>query len=198
MTPNDTIDAQLLDLMLRAGSRWVLWLLIALSLAAASLAGGATAAPPSNPYTAGLAYAACMREHGVPHPDPDRKGDFSLTPAQEAKLRAVGRAKVEAADAACFRFIKPFVSTKPLSAHARAQARAVLAQVRACVADAGFRLGQPTVGNLARGRAFFGFANDGATSKPSPAMTKAEHACERTVGLAQKIDAIVAVDRAPV
>jgi len=176
----------------------MLRLLIALGLAAASLAGGATAAPPSNPYTAGLAYAACMREHGVPHPDPDRKGDFSLTPAQEAKLRAVGRAKVEAADAACFRFIKPFVSTKPLSAHAMAQARAVLAQVRACVADAGFRLGQPTVGNLARGRAFFGFANDGTTSKPSPAMTKAEHACERTVGLAQKIDAIVAVDRAPV
>lgn len=31
---NDTIDGQLLDLMLRAGSRWVLWLLLALSLAA--------------------------------------------------------------------------------------------------------------------------------------------------------------------
>ena len=29
-----TIDAQLLDLMLRAGSRWVLWLLLGLSLAA--------------------------------------------------------------------------------------------------------------------------------------------------------------------
>ena len=34
MATNDTIDAQLLDLMLRAGSRWVLWLLILLSLAA--------------------------------------------------------------------------------------------------------------------------------------------------------------------
>jgi biopolymer transport protein ExbB/TolQ len=34
MTNTDTIDAQLLDLMLRAGSRWVLWLLILLSLAA--------------------------------------------------------------------------------------------------------------------------------------------------------------------
>jgi biopolymer transport protein ExbB len=31
---NDTIDAQLLDLMLRAGSRWVLWLMLGLSLAA--------------------------------------------------------------------------------------------------------------------------------------------------------------------
>jgi len=33
----DTIDAQLLDLMLRAGSRWVLWLLLVLSLAAVAV-----------------------------------------------------------------------------------------------------------------------------------------------------------------
>src|SRR5258708_27905078 len=37
MTNNDTIDAQLLDLMLRAGSRWVLWLLLMLSLAAVAV-----------------------------------------------------------------------------------------------------------------------------------------------------------------
>jgi biopolymer transport protein ExbB len=37
MTNSDTIDAQLLDLMLRAGSRWVLWLLILLSLAAVAV-----------------------------------------------------------------------------------------------------------------------------------------------------------------
>jgi biopolymer transport protein ExbB len=37
MTHSDTIDAQLLDLMLRAGSRWVLWLLILLSLAAVAV-----------------------------------------------------------------------------------------------------------------------------------------------------------------
>jgi len=34
MSNEDTIDAQLLDLMLRAGSRWVLWLMLGLSLAA--------------------------------------------------------------------------------------------------------------------------------------------------------------------
>jgi biopolymer transport protein ExbB len=38
MKPDDTaIDAQILDLMLRAGSRWVLWLLIFLSLAAVAV-----------------------------------------------------------------------------------------------------------------------------------------------------------------
>jgi len=37
MIQEDTIDAQLLDFMLRAGSRWVLWLMLALSLAAVAV-----------------------------------------------------------------------------------------------------------------------------------------------------------------
>src|SRR3954469_3233622 len=37
MTDSNTIDAQLLDLMLRAGSRWVLWLMLGLSLAAIAI-----------------------------------------------------------------------------------------------------------------------------------------------------------------
>jgi hypothetical protein len=81
---------------------------------------------------AGLAFAACMRAHGVPHPDPDRNGDFNLTPAQEHRLRVVGMAKVRAADNACFKYLKRVVSTKPLSAKAKAQARHVLEQVRTC------------------------------------------------------------------
>jgi len=167
----------------------------AVALAALAVASPADAASRATPYTAGLAFAACMRAHGVPPPDPDRKGDFRLTPADEQRLRAVGRAKVEAADAACFHFLKPFVSTKPLSPEAKAQARAVLQQVRACVGEAGFRLGAPLVRDLSRGRAFFGFA---AGPPPSRAMTRAEHACERRVQLAKKIDVIVAADRAPV
>jgi biopolymer transport protein ExbB/TolQ len=35
--PETTVDAQLLELMLRVGSRWVLWLLLALSLAAVAV-----------------------------------------------------------------------------------------------------------------------------------------------------------------
>ena len=37
MSNDTTIDAQLLDLMLRAGSRWVLWLMLGLSLAAVAV-----------------------------------------------------------------------------------------------------------------------------------------------------------------
>jgi biopolymer transport protein ExbB len=37
MNQSDTIDAQILDIMLRAGSRWVLWVLIALSFGAVAV-----------------------------------------------------------------------------------------------------------------------------------------------------------------
>lgn len=37
MTDQSTIDAQLLDLMLRAGSRWVLWVMLGLSFAAVAV-----------------------------------------------------------------------------------------------------------------------------------------------------------------
>lgn len=156
-----------------------------------------SAAPPSaNAYKAGLAYAACMRAHGVPHPDPDRAGDFHLTPAQERRLRAAGRARVEAATRACFKYLRPVVSTKPLSAKAKAQAKKVLEQLRICVRKLGFELGAPTVKDMTLGRAFFGFLP--GASRPSKAMTRAEHRCERRVQLAKKIDAIVAADRTPV
>jgi hypothetical protein len=154
--------------------------------------------PSADPYEAGLAFAACMRAHGVPHPDPDRTGDFNLTPGQEQRLRAVGMAKVRAADKACFKYLKRVVSTKPLSAKAKAQARHVLGQVRTCVRGFGYRLGAPVVQNLSRGRAFFGFKPSATASPPSRALMKAEHTCERRVQLAKRISAIIAIDRAPV
>jgi hypothetical protein len=71
---------------------------LAVAATVALSAPAAAPRPSADPYQAGLAFAACMRAHGVPHPDPDRNGDFNLTPAQEHRLRAVGMAKVRAAD----------------------------------------------------------------------------------------------------
>lgn len=178
-------------------SRWVCG--IALVLGLATGVGCVDAKPPqpsANPYQAGLAFAACMRAHGVPHPNPDRAGNFHLTPAQEQRLHAVGHAKVETATRACFKYLKPVVSTKPLSVRAKAQAVKVLAQLRSCVRKLGFELGAPVVKDMTLGRAFFGFLP--GTSPPSKAMTRAEHTCERRVHLATRIDAIIAADRVPV
>jgi hypothetical protein len=168
---------------------------VGLVLAAGAVAPGGRAHPSASPYTAGLAYAACMRAHGVPHPDPDRNGDFHLTRAQDKALRAVGRAKVEAATKACFKYLKPVVSTKPLSATAIARAKAVLADVRECVRRNGFVLGAPVVKNLTLGRAMFGFLPG---ERPTKAMNKAELECEQHAHMAKRLDAIIAADRVPV
>ena len=82
---NHSIDARALDLMLRAGSRWVLWLLICLSVAAVAVAierlwflpgragsGGGWRplwpryAGPARSRPKALGYGALAREHGGP------------------------------------------------------------------------------------------------------------------------------------
>src|SRR5205823_1834582 len=126
---------------------------------------------------------------------PDRNGDFNLTPAQEARMRAVGRAKVQATDKLCFRYLKPVVNTTPLSRQAIAQAVVVLEQVRACMRTSGYHLGEPYVQNLSRGRAMFGFRSIGRRPASSKAMVRADHACEQRVQLAKKLSAIIRADR---
>ena len=114
-------------------------------------------------------------------------------------MRRAGPARHEAAEKACFHWIKAVTSTKPLSTHARTEAVKVLAEVRSCVRDHGFVLGKPFVKNLTLGRAFFGFRR---VPPPTSAVARkrlaaAERACEQRVRLAPRIDAIIAADRGP-
>jgi len=159
------------------------------------------AAPGSGPtpYTASLAYARCMRAHGVVHPNPDKSGDFQLTPAQERRMRASATPKEhEAADKACFRFLKGTFSTKPLSAAARRAALVPLRELKRCLEGHGYHVGEPTVTNMSRGRAMFGFDRAGtppATARARARLQAVQHTCERKVHLAARIDAIVKFDR---
>jgi hypothetical protein len=166
---------------------------------AAQQPGGrlATAVPHLDPYKAGVAYARCMRAHGIPHPEPDANGDFHLTPAQDKAMQSVPRKQHEAADAACFHLLKGTVSTQPLSRGARQAALVPLGEVRQCMLGFGYRFGKPIVKNMSRGRAMFGFE---PTPQPKGAKARAkilgaEHTCERRVKLAAKIDAIIKADR---
>jgi hypothetical protein len=150
-------------------------------------------------YRASLAYSRCMRAHGVTQPDPDRRGDIHLTPAEERRMRRVGRAKVEAVTELCFdRHLKGVVDTRPLSRQAKARAITVLGQVGRCMRTYGYAMGRPVVRDLSLGRAFFGFEG-GVSGSPAERrrMVVVEHICERRVGLAEKLDAIIALDRAP-
>jgi hypothetical protein len=142
-----------------------------------------------------------MREHGVPHPDPDRKGDFELTPADERRLRSVGPAKRKSAENACFHHLKG-LNLRPLSPRAIARAERVVADLGACLRKKGYRVGAPDVRNLSRGRAMFGM-------KQLPYMqsraywesargrqhVRDMHACERDVDMARRITKIINEDR---
>jgi hypothetical protein len=131
------------------------------------------------------------RAHGVAHPNPDRNGDFHLTPKQERAMRASATPKEhDAAEKACFHLLKGVVSTQPLSRGAMRAALTPLRDLKRCLEGHGYRVGKPTVRNMSRGRAFFGFDH---VTKPAPPGV--QHACERKVGLAQRIDAIVKADR---
>jgi hypothetical protein len=171
--------------------------------AACGAAGGGdarvTAAAGSvgrDPHGAAVAYAACLRRHGVPHPDPDRLGSFHLTPADERRLRGVSRAWRQAADRACFHYLRGTVRTKPLSRHARTEALEVLEQVADCMRGYGYELGPAVVRNLPRGRAFFGFSHpDPVPPQRVRDNHRVEHVCERRVDLAGKLDRIIAADR---
>ena len=61
----------------------------------------------------------------------------------------------------------------------------------------GAQLGKPVGKNISRGRAMFGFeyAPVQPTAKARQKMQGAQHTCERRVGLAKKIDAIIKADR---
>jgi hypothetical protein len=156
--------------------------------------------PRPDPYTAAVAFARCMRAHGVAHPDPDRRGDFHLTPAQERRMRASATPqKHEAAEKACFHRLKGTVSTRPLSPAARRAALEPLRDLKRCLRGFGYGVGRPTVANMSRGRARFGFDSGPQVPGNAAARARLAHAqrvCERRVHLSQRLDAIIKADRA--
>jgi hypothetical protein len=182
--------------------------------AAAPVPGGASSArarrmadtgPPStDPYTASLRYARCMRQHGVPHPDPDKHGDFNLTPADEKRMRAVGPKKRKAADDACFHHLKG-LNLQPLSRHAIALATKVVEDLGRCLRSYGHKVGPPQVRNLGRGRASFGFKaqpgrdreywQSAAGQRERRRLPRDQHTCEKRVRMAARLSKIIADDR---
>src|SRR5919108_2837226 len=158
-----------------------------------------TTRPSTNPYVASLAYAKCLRRRGVPHPLPDKHGDFNLTPAQERKLRQVPKTQRDAGMKACFHNLAG-LNNDPLSKRAHRRAAKVLVQLKKCLRGFGYEVGKPVVRNLSFGRAMFGFTNPGGrdTVRGSRARARRAHAqqvCEERVDRARKLTRIINEDR---
>jgi hypothetical protein len=157
---------------------------------------GHAARPTADPYLASLAYARCLRGRGVPHPNPNKAGDFNLTPADERRLRAVPKRQREAATRACFHTIKG-LDNRPLSRQGQLRALVVLRELRTCIRRHGYKIGAPIVRNMTLGRMMFGFERTGRPLPPSARQRfeRDEHACERQVHLAKRISKVIADDR---
>jgi hypothetical protein len=149
--------------------------------------------PTADPYRASLAYARCLRSRGVPHPNPNRAGDFNLTPADERRLRSVPKRKREAATRACFHTIKG-LDNRPLSRQGKRRALVVLRELRRCIQRHGYEVGAPIVRNMTLGRMMFGFERVAPPASPQR-LERDQHACERDVHLARRINQIIADDR---
>jgi hypothetical protein len=151
----------------------------------------------ADPYKASLAYARCLRSHGVPHPNPNRAGDFNLTPADERRLRTVPKRDREAAVRACFHNLKG-LDNRPLSRQGQDRALIVLQDLRRCIQRHGHRVGAPIVRNMTLGRMMFGFEPSGrppASARARQRLERDEHACERQVQLAKRLNQVIAADR---
>jgi hypothetical protein len=147
----------------------------------------------ADPYRASLAYARCLRRHGVPHPDPNRAGDFNLTPADERRMRAVPKRQHEAATRACFHTLKG-LDMRPLSRQGQRRALVVLGELRRCMKRRGYTLGAPIFRNMSMGRMMFGFERT-PQQVPRQRLERDQHACEWQVHLARKLNQIIADDR---
>ena len=104
--------------------------------------------PSTDPDIASVRYARCMRGRRSP-PDPDMHGDFSLTPADEKRMRAVDPKRRKAAERACFHHLEG-LNLEPLSPHAIALATRVVADLGRCLNSYGHKVGPPQVRNLGR------------------------------------------------
>ena len=150
------------------------------------------ARPSTNPYLASLAFTRCLRAHGVPQPLPDKHGEFSLTPADEKRLRTVPRSQRQAGMKACFHHISA-LNNDPLSERAHRRAIKVLLDLKKCLRGFGYTVGRPMVRNMSFGRAMFGF--DTAAGPGTPRLQHAQLVCEKRVDMARRITRIINEDR---
>lgn len=153
--------------------------------------------PTKNPYKASVQYVHCMREHGIDLPDPKPNGDINLTPVDEKRMGPPGQ-KNEAADEECFHFLEGAVNEQPLSDAARGRMAAVMRRYASCMRKRGWKLGEPIVENMSRGRVRLFFPHESvevmAAQQRHDAKIAADgRACER--GQSARLDKAVGNER---
>lgn len=102
-----------------------------------SAAGTSSSSAVSSAYTQALAYAQCMRGHGIPsYPDPDSKGQFYIANGSKDPTANVSTSVLNAAATAC-RKLLPASMVKPPSGQGSTADQAAQLRWAACMRSHG-------------------------------------------------------------
>jgi hypothetical protein len=136
---------------------------------AASGATGETAAKKAM-----LAYAKCMRAHGIDMPDPQFDGNRTM----QRGPKSVNRAKMRTADQACAS-IRDAVKPPELSAAKQAEFKKAALKNAQCMRDHGINFPDPTFDKS--GGASIEMKRGSGLNPDSPKFKVAEKACRDTL-----------------
>jgi hypothetical protein len=141
-------------------------------LAAGCGGGSSTVTTALTAYQKALAYAQCMRSHGVPRfPDPDSRGNFAVSPSE---IGPVNGAQFRNADKAC-RHLLP--GSQPMTPAQERQATAQALRFVACMRSHGLpHFPDPVVNAQGIG---FRVGGNGDPRPSSPQFKAAQQACQK-------------------
>jgi hypothetical protein len=136
--------------------------------------GTSSTAAGSSTYQKAVAYAACMRQHGVPNfPDPLPNGGFGLNPSITGGTNGQVSPQYQAATTAC----ASLTPSGPLSASQEQKALSQLLKVSACMRTHGIKtFPDPTVSNQGVVLHIVGF------DRNSPQFQSAWQTCQTQAG----------------
>ena len=142
-----------------------------ITLLAAGCSGSPTVTTALTGYQKALAYAQCMRTHGVPHfPDPNSRGIFGVSPSE---LGPSNGAQFQRADKAC-RHLLP--GSQPMTAVQQRQATDQALRFVACMRSHGLPAFPDPIVN-AQG---IGFRLARSAPRPSsPVFQAAQQTCQK-------------------
>jgi hypothetical protein len=137
-------------------------------------------------FEGALKYAKCMREHGIDMPDPQRVGSGGIK--QSFKGGSVNRAKMEAANKDCQKYMQVGGGKAPSAAEQAKIKDATLAYAR-CMREHGVDMPDPKFGSGGTTFQLGGPGKKGGTTGPnpdSPAFKRADQACHSKLAAIEK------------
>jgi hypothetical protein len=148
-----------------------------------SASPGTTAAPEADPEEAFLAYARCMREHGIDMPDPEMDGGGGVTMALGGDPGSMPG--LEAAEQACRPALDAAVrsSGKGPDPAQQAEMKDRALRFSQCMREHGVDMPDPVFEDGGRMKMTIGGPDGGDGPDPeSPAFQEAEKACQPIMG----------------